>query len=516
MPAISIEKDPIENKKLEEKQKNPNKYSLLEIQSKIKGIWKIILEIEDEINEDDDFFNLGGDSLTGLDMLSELEKEFMKAYINYEEIFSFSTVKKIAEVLFERMNKQVVLEKNDENRFIKPQKVRQEEYDSLINDIQKSEIPKKIECKNVLVTGATGQVGSYLTKEILETTDFNIVCLVRGADIKQANDRFWNLFEKNFNISNHERIKVIVGDLYEKDLMLNEEGISALKELDAVYHVAGTPSFVGKPNLEEHINYLGTKNIFDWSVSNNIKYFNYVSTIGIIGKSMPEEIKGFYETDLNLGQDTTHFIHMGTKLMAEEYIRNNKSSIKTNVFRISNVGGDYINGVLQGDMNKNLMYLKLLTLSKIGSYSDEFLNIDASIKLIPVDILTNVICQLSIFENQILDTFHLNYENEFTIKNVVNAFEKNNIHFIKLDDESFISFMEEAKKDSKDFSIGHNKYGAYDKIENDFVVFSLATKEYLEKLQLSIQYDREKYLGNIIKDCINKRFFTLEQNLIKE
>ncbi|MFH7012912.1 beta-ketoacyl synthase N-terminal-like domain-containing protein [Flavobacterium sp. FlaQc-52] len=516
MPVISAEKDAVEKKELVEKQKKTNQYSLLELQSKIKAIWKTILEIEDEINENDDFFNLGGDSLTGLDMLAELEKEFRKAYINYEEIFSFSTVKKIAEVLFERMNELVVLEKSDEKKFIKPQKIRQEEYDSLINEIQKSEVPKKIDCKNVLITGATGQVGSYLAKELLETTDFNIICLVRGADIKQANDRFWKVFEKNFNINNHGRIKVVVGDLSQKDLMLNAEGISLLKELDAVYHVAGTPSFVGKPNLEEHINYLGTKNIFDWSVSNSVKYFNYVSTIGIVGKSMPEEIKAFYETDLNLGQDTTHFIHMGSKLMAEGYIRNNESSIKTNVFRLSNVGGDYVNGVLQGDMNKNLMYLKLLTLSKIASYSDEFLKAEANIKLIPVDVLARVICQLSLVENQILDTFHLNYENEFTIENVINAFETNKVYFTKLDDETFRDYIEETKKDSKDFTIGHNKYGAYDKNENDFVVFSAATREYLNKLQLTIQYDREKYLGNIIKEGMKNQFFTFEENLIIE
>jgi hypothetical protein len=202
--------------------------------------------------------------------------------------------------------------------------------------------------------------------------------------------------------------------------------------------------------------------------------------------------------------------------MAEGYIRNNESSIKTNVFRLSNVGGDYVNGVLQGDMNKNLMYLKLLTLSKIASYSDEFLKSEANIKLIPVDVLARVICQLSLVENQILDTFHLNYENEFTIENVINAFETNKVYFTKLDDETFRDYIEETKKDSKDFTIGHNKYGAYDKNENDFVVFSAATREYLNKLQLTIQYDREKYLGNIIKEGMKNQFFTFEENLIIE
>lgn len=513
-PAIS--NDQIETKKAAQSEENQIQYNIQDIQTKIKETWKVVLEMEEEINENDDFFDLGGDSLTGLDMLSELEKAFKKAYINYEEIFSFSTVNKMAEVLFERMNKQVIPEKKEEKIFVKPHKERQEDYDALIITIQDSEIPEKITCKNVLVTGATGQVGSYLAKELLETTDFNIICLVRGEDSKHANERFWKLFEKNFNISNHERIKVVVGDLYKSDFIHSEDGIEIAKNLDAVYHVAGTPSFVGKPNLEEHINYLGTKNIFDWSVSNGIKYFNYISTIGIVGKSMPEEIKGFYETDVNLGQDTTHFVHMGTKLMAEEYIRKNKSAIKTNVFRISNVGGDYVNGVLQGDMNKNLMYLKLLTLSKIGSYSDEFLTADANIKLIPVDVLTRVICQLSIVENQILDTFHLNYENEFTIENVINAFEKNKVQFTKLDNETFLSYVGEATKDTKDFSIGHNKHGSYDKIENDFIIFSAATREYLKKLQLTIQYDRETYLGNIIKEGIKNQFFTFEENLITE
>ena len=498
-------------KERKQEEESFNKYTLQDIQNKVTKIWKVVLEIDGEIKEDDDFFELGGDSLKGLDMLSDIEKEFKKAHITYEEMYRYPTLKKLSEALCERMNNEPIVIPVDPD-VLKSAEIREEEYAHLINSIKQSAKPQEIICKNVLVTGATGLIGSYLTKRILETTDFNITCLVRGKNITEASDRFWRIFKSNFNISNHERVKVVSGDVSKSDLMLSAEGIQLLRDVDSVYHVAGSPSFVGNPNLEEHINYRGTKNIFDWAVSSGIKYFNYVSTIGVVGKSMPKSVSGFYETDVNLGQDTTNFIHMGSKLMAEEYIRSSKSPININVFRLSNVGGNYENGIFQADTNKNLMYLKIKALSKIGSYCDEFLNHSVNLKLTPVDVMTNMICQLSYLENRILNTFHLNFEKGFTLGNVVDAFQSNHIYFTQLDKESFLNHVEKVKETSTDFSVGLSKHGTYDKQDKDnaFEVFSVATREYLEIAEVSIDYNREKYLNDVVKDCINNKFITVE------
>jgi acyl carrier protein len=77
--------------------------SVEEIMTRVKPIWQQVLELEQDISPTDDFFELGGDSLSGLDMLSQLNKKFKARFISYEEMFSFSTLEKLCATLQERL-----------------------------------------------------------------------------------------------------------------------------------------------------------------------------------------------------------------------------------------------------------------------------------------------------------------------------------------------------------------------------------------------------------------------------
>jgi acyl carrier protein len=77
--------------------------SMEEIMTRVKPIWQQVLELEQDISPTDDFFELGGDSLSGLDMLSQLNKKFKARFISYEEMFSFSTLEKLCATLQERL-----------------------------------------------------------------------------------------------------------------------------------------------------------------------------------------------------------------------------------------------------------------------------------------------------------------------------------------------------------------------------------------------------------------------------
>lgn len=490
--------------------------TLEEVSSRVKLVWQKVLETSDDIAPTDDFFELGGDSLSGLDMLSAIDDEFKGKFVTYEEMYSFSTLEKMSATLLERITKLTPpVKKQPSQPVVEDAETKRNKYEVLKNAIQNTPQPGRINHNDILVTGATGLLGSFLVRSIIDSTDANVICLVRGKNKQESHDRFWNVYQRNFNIDKHERIKVIRGDLLEKNIFNDSDAAQLLKNVDVVYHVAGSPAFAGNPNLEENINYKGTRHIFDWAVSNKIKYFNYISTIGIVGSGMPQDVDAFYETDINLGQDTSNLLHSGTKLLAEEYLSTHKSSaIIVNTFRIPNVGGRYSDGFLPVDLTRNLMYMKLQALQELGQYSDGFLNYNAQFKIVPVDILARSICQLSLLDQRLLNTFHLTFEKGFTMPEILAAFDDNGIHLVKVDNEAFIEHIEKWKGTSKDYGASLVKYTTYDKANtgSKYKVATDATKLMLKRIDGDAGYDRTAYLSNVVGYCIREGFLKQEHS----
>lgn len=485
--------------------------TLEEVQTRVKEVWQKVLDINEDIAPADDFFESGGDSISGLDMLSAIDHEFRGKFVAYEEMYSFSTLEKLSATLYNRLNKKnETVEKQVKETVEEDTVTRGNRYAALKDTIQNMALPGSISHHDILVTGATGLLGSFLVKYLVDHTGASVICLVRGKNRQDAHDRFWTVYEGNFNINNHERIKVVCGDLLQENIFSDSEAGVLLKGVDMVYHVAGSASYVGSQDLEENINYKGTRHIFDWAVLNNIKYFNYISTIGIVGNGMPKHIDAFYETDVDLGQDTGHLVHAATKLMAEKYINSKKpSSVVVNTFRIPNMGGRYSDGYSRIDMSRNLMYLKLQTINKLGQYSDEFLNYNAQLMMMPVDILAATICRLSFTDQRLLNTFHLVVEKSFTMSEIIFAFNNNGVHLLKVDDEVFTQHVEKWKETSKDYTTSLLKYGTYDKATNSeskYKVISDATKLLLKAIDMDVDYDRALYLNNIVNYCTKNGF----------
>ncbi len=472
-----------------------------EIKMLVTGIWQYILEIDHPIGDHDDFFELGGTSLTGLDMLEELEKKFYGIHVTYEEMYSFSTLGKLAIVLHERIGNE---KETASNKVIAvtpaTSEVRALAYDELIKGIRGIKVQERIKPKAILVTGGTGLVGSSLVESLIEATDVRVFCLIRGTNEVDANNRFWNAYPGNVSEQVKSRIKVICGDVVEKDLGLGEAISGASWDVDTIYHVAGSPAFAGKPDLLENINYVGTRNVFDWANKMEVIRFNYISTIGVCGKSLPAGVTVFYETDLNIGQDTEHLVHAGSKLKAEEYLRQTSSKMEVSVFRIPNVGGRISDGFFQSQMNKNLMYLKLQMLAALGSYSDELLTYNLNINLVPVDVLTHAISQISMRKNKVMDTFHLGLEHGFTVSEILGALGKNGVAAQKVDHPVLLTKLEAMQSEIKNYAFALNKFGTYDKpgTGNIFSISSHATTAYLKEANINVAYDRLDYLSKLI------------------
>ncbi|MEM9548227.1 MAG: beta-ketoacyl synthase N-terminal-like domain-containing protein [Bacteroidota bacterium] len=468
-------------------------YSKDEIKAEVKYIWETILEIEG-IAEDEDFFDLGGTSLEALDIVEHLEKKISGLKLPLEALYEYNTIPKLVDSILSRLD-----QSQGQNQTAPPSpqvptelsaESREQDYQELIARIEQSKFGKH-QPENILITGATGFLGGEVLKYLSSHTSAKIYCLVRTQDGMSAEERFQSVFGNTFKEEQRASIQILEGDLLKMDLGIRSSPSDF--QIDTVFHVAGSPSFTSREKAHEHINYVGTKHIVDWSNQYDISNLIYISTVGVTGQSMPDHVKNFYETDLDIGQTSDTLIHASSKIMAETYINEHFGNARK-IFRIPNIGGRYADGVFTSNLKKNLMWLRLDALAQLGYYCDEILDHYSGISFFPVDLLAQIICEASLIDDTALNTYHLSQINGFSIGELVEAFK-----IIDLNSEQ-VSYEVFEKKISATALSMHDvgkSVVAYD--FRDEATSAVLSKNHLFEL---MNFDRKEYLEKLIQQNI--------------
>ena len=107
--------------------------------------------------------------------------------------------------------------------------------------------PRSTRQERLLLTGATGFLGSHLLAEIPKTQSSRISCIVRAPDKKAAWTRIkatlesWGLWQGNFAAS----FDAYCGDISKPFLGLSSNDyIFLASQTDQIYHSAATVSFI--------------------------------------------------------------------------------------------------------------------------------------------------------------------------------------------------------------------------------------------------------------------------------
>ena len=154
---------------------------------------------------------------------------------------------------------------------------------------------------SILITGASGLLGSHVVKQLLQSQNHDFTILVRN----KQQEKIWNTFG----------IKTVIGDLEKPEFTLSP-GIKTIIHIAAI---AG--DWVDR--LKAHaVNVDGTSHLITEAEKIGCHKFIYVSTIGVYGHvkytNAPETRK--------LQSSSTY---EKTKLQAEKYIQNYKKSNHT-------------------------------------------------------------------------------------------------------------------------------------------------------------------------------------------
>lgn len=199
--------------------------------------------------------------------------------------------------------------------------------------------------KSILVTGATGFIGSNLVDALLQK-EYQVFSLIR--DKKRENPK-----------SN-----TIVGDLTNKDIGLGNE------EFDCVFHLASHTPLEKNKKILQSVNLEGTKNLFN-HVKNNTKSFLYVSGLGVYGETGDKIVDETFPYS-----PTTEFVK--TRVKAQEYLEKNCKEIGID-FSVVHFGDVYgTKGWFYDFLIKRLLK-NTFRLPKGGDYYKGFVHVEDAV-----------------------------------------------------------------------------------------------------------------------------------------
>ena len=333
-----------------------------------------ILQI-DKVSVTDDFFKLGGNSISAIRLSVILQQNFD---IHLSEIFELRTPQNIAK---DRTITPGALKR----KLLNLKKQRQEtlsldpEAEAKIKQYQQSVKqlkPQKFTTKpinNVLLTGGAGFLGCNLLNQLLQLTHYTIYVFIRAEDepavIQRMEHKFQFYFEQSLQETYPSRVVFIPCDLEEPYLGLSSNQYELLaSQIDTVIHAAALTKHYGDAETLRSANVDATINLLKFTQLTRLKDFHYISTHSV-SEVMRQDVSKSYvftEDDHPEPSATWATIYNQTKYLGEQHTRTYRcKGIQTNIYRIGNLA--YMqNGKPQENYQDNAFITYLEFLKQLG------------------------------------------------------------------------------------------------------------------------------------------------------
>lgn len=266
----------------------------------IENIASILHLDPSKVDPESDFTSLGGDSLSAVNLISELEKSFqIKLPIQLLYTNNISNIVKVIEG--EKISSLVSHDQEAKVSFFQPQfNIKAEIFlDPEIETIVETTIQAKqnetwklkvTNIENIFLTGATGFVGTYLLLSILQNTlAENIFCLVRANSIEEGKQKLKNSLVETgeFGLQNNygfeKRVIPIIGDLSKPYFGLSVSEFSNLAEkIQIIYHSGARVNGILPYLSLKAENVMGTQEVIRLAVQHHFKQIHHISTLSVI------------------------------------------------------------------------------------------------------------------------------------------------------------------------------------------------------------------------------------------
>jgi thioester reductase-like protein len=198
---------------------------------------------------------------------------------------------------------------------------------SVLSQIRDKRMPNnRVPSQTILLTGATGILGAYLVKDLLERTQSQVYCLVRAEDAVRGRERLraiLRVYDPHDVLADafETRVHPVLGDVSQERLGLSAEQYDALAErIETTIHVAALTNLFINYRRIEPINLGGARHIVRFCLRTPHKYLCHVSTHTVMGDKTFDKSVVFRESDLDIGQGFDHMSYQQTKFEAEKVV----------------------------------------------------------------------------------------------------------------------------------------------------------------------------------------------------
>ncbi len=198
---------------------------------------------------------------------------------------------------------------------------------------------------NILITGGTGFLGSYVVDSLLSGTDHRLSLMVRAKSRDEAAAKLWRAMQLHGSETRFraelKRIDFVSGDLVAPGLGLSAEARrDVVRSVDSVLHIAAS---LNRKSEKEclNTNLRGTLSMVklarEIKDARGLARFSHVSTVAVAGKRDREVVR---EDDAIDWKRSDYDPYARTKKFCEHMIRELLPDVPKTFFRPSIVMGD--------------------------------------------------------------------------------------------------------------------------------------------------------------------------------
>ncbi|MFG2292417.1 thioester reductase domain-containing protein [Streptomyces sp. NPDC048603] len=378
------------------------------LEARIAGIWQDLLGVAN-VDVETGFFDLGGDSLTVLQMAAQVRDAF-GVRLDLRRLFEDPTVSRLAALIGNGAAPDAgpgagsgtasAAAPGPGPRTSGDTNPRGVAGDRMAAD---AALPADIRpgpdtrppvrggaYRSVLLTGGTGYTGAFLLRELLERSRATLHVLVRATGPEEALERVLaNLEEYGLlRPGDRERLRGVPGDTGRPYLGMGREDYHRLAaEVEMIVHNAAVSSWVVPYSKIKPVNVLGAQEVLRLACRTRVKAVHFVSTTGVY-PGLPGT-RCWAEAPLT-GTDGVVGGYRQSKWVADSLmLQARERGVPAHVYRLGAVTGARDTGACSEDTFINHLVKGCV---QLGAYLD----FDLQLELVPVDYCAAAIAHVAV------------------------------------------------------------------------------------------------------------------------